>query len=432
MSQPPPLPFPKSREEIAATQSKRKVVAFQRARQAPFHRGRLEGIDPAKLDDPAEWAKIPIMDKEQLRAIAPERFNAEFCIAPREDIAELWRSGGSSGVPLFYPRSFEDLPHCLHSFERAVEMVGMGPGDTAHISFPLGIHPVGHAFARAAQARGVGVNWAGAGNATPSALQIELIDRLRPTVWMGMSSYGIHLANLAEARGIDLAASSVRLILCTAEPLSDAKRDKISRMWGAEVRDSFGMTEAGLMGAESEARDGFHIWTDMFLIEVVDEATGRAVPEGEPGLLVVTPLWTNHATPFLRWNSGDVVTYREHGAAGGRFSVFPVIRHAGRTVGFFKISGINLNHPEMEDFIFRQPAVIDFKAELVTEAGRDFLRLSIETMRGADPDALATELAGEFRETFQVTPEVVVLERGTLAAEFESSLKAPRFVDRRE
>ncbi len=112
--------------------------------------------------------------------------------------------------------------------------------------------------------------------------------------------------------------------------------------------------------------------------------------------------------------------------------MFPVIRHAHRTVGFFKISGINLNHPEMEDFIFRQPAVIDFKAELLTEADRELLRLSIETLRGADPGALTTELAREFRETFQVTPEVVVLERGTLAAEFESSVKAPRFVDRRE
>ena len=34
--------------------------------------------------------------------------------------------------------------------------------------------------------------------------------------------------------------------------------------------------------------------------------------------------------------------------------------------------------------------------------------------------------------TFEVTPEIVILERGTLAKEFESSIKAPRFVDKRE
>ena len=89
-------------------------------------------------------------------------------------------------------------------------------------------------------------------------MQLQLIQKLKPTVWMGMSSYGLHLANLAEAEGIDLAGSSVRKILCTAEPLSEAKRTKLARAWGAEVYDAFGMTECTMMGAESEARDGFH------------------------------------------------------------------------------------------------------------------------------------------------------------------------------
>ena len=81
-------------------------------------------------------------------------------------------------------------------------------------------------------------------------------------------------------------------------------------MWGAEVFDVFGMSEAGLMGAENAAHDGIHIWTDMFFIEVVDPDTGKSLPEGEVGTLCVTPLWTNHATPFLRWNSGDLVSLR--------------------------------------------------------------------------------------------------------------------------
>ncbi|CAN0493329.1 unnamed protein product, partial [Discosporangium mesarthrocarpum] len=34
--------------------------------------------------------------------------------------------------------------------------------------------------------------------------------------------------------------------------------------------------------------------------------------------------------------------------------------------------------------------------------------------------------------TFEVTPGVSVLELGTLAKEFESSVKAPRFADKRE
>ena len=74
-------------------------------------------------------------------------------------------------------------------------------------------------------------------------------------------------------------------------------------MWGAKVDDVFGMSEAGLMGAENAAHDGIHVWTDMYYVEAVDPDTGKPEPEGEIGTLCVTPLWTNHATPFLRSSS---------------------------------------------------------------------------------------------------------------------------------
>jgi phenylacetate-CoA ligase len=425
------LPLPTSRAEIARIQSARKRIAVENARRAPFWRGKLDHIRLDRLDDPAEWQKIPILDKEMLRAIPPERFAEAFCIAPRDRIAEFWRSGGTTGVPLFYPRTFEDMPYAMVAFARTYQCMGCGPGDIAHLSFPLGIHPAGHMWARAAAQAGVGVAWVGAGNATPSPMQLQLIDKLKPTVWMGMSSYGLHLANLAEAEGIDLAKSSVRKILCTAEPLSEAKRAKLARAWGADVYDAFGMTECTMMGAESEARDGFHIWTDLAVIEVVDEKTGLPVPEGTIGSLVVTPLWTNHATPFLRWSSGDLVTYRAEGATTGPFRVFPVIKHAHRTVGFFKVRGVNLSHAEFEDFMFRQPAVGDFKAELINAGGNDVLKLYVEVRRGADADGVAREVAAGTKRGFEVTPEIVVLPMGTLAREFESAVKAPRFADKR-
>ena len=424
-----PLPLPTSRDEIAKIQSARKKIALQKARRAPFHKGRLDLVDEDKLDDPDEWRKIPLLTKDELRAIPPEQFFSEFCHAPMDQVAELWRSGGSTGVPLFYPRTFEDLPYCILSFARNLIAPGLGNKDTAHLSFPLGIHPVGHAYARACQEFKIGVNWAGAG--TPSALQIDLLDRLQPTVWMGMSSYGIHLANLAEDSGIDLAGGSVNTILCSAEAVSDSKREKIKRIWGAELWDGFGMTEAGMMGGESEAHDGFHIWTDLFDIEVIDLETGEPVAEGEEGGLVVTPLFTNNATPFIRWSSGDIVVYEERGATDGPLSVFPIIRHAHRTVGFFKVRGVNINHQELEDFLFDFPDLVDFKSELITNRDIDTLRISIEVLHSGNPGALTAQITEGIKNKFEVSPAVEVLARGTLAREFENSVKAPRFVDRR-
>ena len=65
--------------------------------------------------------------------------------------------------------------------------------------------------------------------------------------------------------------------------------------------------------------------------------------------------------------------------------MFPLVKHAHRTTGFFKVRGINLNHAEFEDFMFRNMAIADFKAELISARDLDVLRLSIEVRRGAAP-----------------------------------------------
>jgi phenylacetate-CoA ligase len=426
------LKLPRSRNDIAAIQRDRKRRAVENAKRSGFWQGKLDHVRLDRLDDPEEWRKIPILDKDMLRALPPEAFYRDFCIAPRHEVAEYWRSGGATGKPLFYPRTFADIHYAMIGFRRTYECMGCKPGDQAHLSFPLGIHPAGHMWARAGELAGLGMIWAGAGAACPSNIQIELMQMLKPTVWMGMSSYGLHLANLAEQQGIDLAAGPVERILCTAEPLSDAKRQKLARHWGAKVYDAFGMTEVTMMGAESERAEGFHIWTDLAFIEVLDPKTGEPVPEGAEGTLVVTPLFTNHATPFLRWSTGDIVRYREHGSYDGPFSVFPLIKHAHRTAGFFKIRGININHSEFEDFMFADSAVGDFKAELIASDGLDQLRLCVEFRQGVDTASAAAAVEKKTKMKFEVTPMVVVLGAGTLAREFESSVKAPRFVDARK
>jgi phenylacetate-CoA ligase len=424
-----PLPLPKSRDEVRRIQSERKRAAVEQALRSPFHKKRIPALRLERLDDPNEWRRIPILDKDMLRALSDTQFYSEFCIAEHDGIAEYWRSGGVTGQPLFYPRSFRDIEFGLLSFARTFDCAGAKRGERAHVSFPMGIHPVGQIFSRCATSRGITVNWAGAGTSTPSALQLELIQRLKPTIWLGMSSYALHLANLAEARGFDL--SSVKTIMTSAEPVSQAKRDKIERSWGARLTDTFGMTEAGMMGAEDKPGAGFRIWTDMYFIEVLDPKTLEPAKEGEVGTLVVTALWTNNVTPFLRWSSGDLVTYSEADDSEGPFSVFPRVKHAHRTAGFFKIRGINLGHQDLEDFMFRHLEIGDFRAEALNEGGNDILRLAIEVRRGSEAASISQSLIFEMKEKFELAPQVVVLETGTLAKEFEANVKAARFVDRR-
>jgi phenylacetate-CoA ligase len=412
-----------------------KRTAVEQAMRSPFWHKRLPKLNLEKLDHAEEWRRIPILDKDTLRSLTDQQFYSEFCVTTHDGIAEYWRSGGVTGQPLFYPRSFKDIQVGLESFARTFDCAGAGRGERAHVSFPMGIHPVGQVYSRCATSRGITVNWAGSGASTPSALQLELMQRLRPTIWLGMSSYALHLGNLAEARGLDLKKDfAIKWIMTSAEPVSQAKRDKIERSWGAKLTDNFGMTEAGMMGSESKddaAGAGFRIWTDLYYIEVLDPKSFEPVKEGETGTLVVTALQTNNVTPFLRWSSGDLVSYSEADDGAGPFSVFPRIKHAHRTAGFFKVRGVNLGHQDLEDFIFRHQEIGDFRAEAMNDGGLDFLKLSVEVRRGVEAAELARRLAAEVKEKFELQPEIVVLETGTLAREFEANIKAARFVDRR-
>ena len=416
------LRWPKSRAELKKIQLERKEIAVERARQSSFLKKR---IPAGSVDD--IWHRIPLLTKEELRAIPPERFHEEFCIQPRSKAVEYWRSGGATGRPLFYPRSAEDMEHGLRAFERAWALIGAKAEDCAHVSFPLGVHPVAHLYARTAINHGIGTVWCGAGTNTPSEVQLELIDQLKPTIWLGMASYGLHLANLAEAKGFDLKNSAVKKIIVAAEPLSPVKRQKLEKAWGAEVFDHFGMTEGAFVAGEGVGHHGMHIWADQFYCEVVDEKTGELVPEGEVGSLVVTPLWNNCMTPFLRWSSGDLVSISNKELPQQHpWSIFPLLKHERRTVGFFKVRGVNINHAELEDALFRDPDVVDFRAEVYNESDNDVLHIHIEKRGGTREGTVDL-----IRKIFQVTPQVTLLTRGTIAKDFEAAVKAPRFVDKR-
>ena len=428
----PELPFPvQSRERIAEISKQGRRRAIEQAKQSRFFAGKLDHINLDHVHEPEEWAKVPILTKDELRAIPAEDFHDVFCVGPRNEVIEFWRSGGSTGQPLFYPRSFNDLRLAREGFRRAWEAAGIKKGDLAHVSFPLGIHPVGQVYCRTAQQMGVGVNWCGAGNSTPSEVQVDLIRTLKPTVFCGMASYGLQLAQVAERMGFDLPNSSVKTFLTAAEPVSPGKRERIEALWGAELYDQFGCTEGSFMASESSYHDGMHYWTDMFDLEVVDENTGEPVAEGENGILVFTPFWNVEMTPFLRWETGDYVSYIERGATDGPLSVYPMIRHAARTSGFFKVRGVNINHADFEDFMLRQLAINDFKVEVAETETLDSMTISIELGTDAFPEETIDVLKKQVRQIFEVSAEVEMLIPGTLEQEFQLQVKQQRFIDKR-
>src|SRR5262249_52696620 len=119
--------WPGSREEIARIQRERKRIAVERALSVPFYRDRLRGIDLDRLHEPEVWCRIPLLTKDELRALPSEEFYCAFCVQPLARVVEYWRSGGVTGRPLFYPRSDVDMTYGMLAFRRAWPLIGATP-----------------------------------------------------------------------------------------------------------------------------------------------------------------------------------------------------------------------------------------------------------------------------------------------------------------
>jgi len=396
-----------------------------RARRSPFFANKLAaaGIAAEREIDWAHWLAIPPTTKEELRAVvAPED---ELWTVSREDVAEFWRSGGVTGRPLFYPRTATDVADSLDAFARCLAFAGVAASDTFLCSLPIGVHPAGQQAVRAAERLGAATIWAGGGTQTASLAQVELVHDLGATVWCGMPSFGLHLAHLAEAAGRPVDRSQVHTLLTTAEMLSRPKRTLLERLWGARVVDVFGMSEITLMGVECGRRPGLHVWREVSFCEVLDAGTLCPVTPGDTGVLCVTPLAGGRAVPFLRWLSGDVVRL-ETGCECAAES-HPRLVHCGRTLGFFKVKGVNLNHAEVEDRLYQVPALVDFRVSVTPEE-----RLLVE-LECRDPFRAEAKAAVEqlFLGGFGLSCDVACVERGEIARSLEGQIKAQRFVDHR-
>ena len=68
---------------------------------------------------------------------------------------------------------------------------------------------------------------------------------------------------------------------------------------------------------------------------------------------------------------------------------------------------------------------------MTDDSDLETLSVRIEVKRDEDSSVVAADLENRVKATFEITPKIEVLEIGTLARLFETSIKAPRFVDER-
>src|SRR6267378_4223184 len=123
--------------------------------------------------------------------------------------------------------------------------------------------------------------------------RLHMMRDLGATVVCCTPTYALHLAEVAREEHFDMRTIQVRTLIHAGEPGANVARTKsrIETEWNAKCFDHAGASEVGAHSFECEVQPGgIHLIESEFIAEVLDPQTGKEVPAGEIGELVITNL----------------------------------------------------------------------------------------------------------------------------------------------
>ena len=295
------------------------------AEHSPFYRELFRGVNGVP-----RLSELPTIDK----TVLSER-NLDFLCVPRERIAEIVTTSGTTGHPIIYMLTAADLDRLAENERQSFECAGLTANDTvllavtldrcfiAGLAYWLGLRKLGCAVTRV-------------GPSSP-VLVAEMVERLHPTAIVSVPSF---LRIVAEKAKV-----SVKKAVCIGEPVRD--RDfslntagrAIETGWSTRVFATYGVTELASSLCECQAGKGGHLHPDLLHIEILDD-TGQPVPDGEVGEIVATTIGVE-AMPLIRYRTGDCAAMFREPCVCGRSAprLGPIV---GRKNQKLKLKGTTL------------------------------------------------------------------------------------------
>ena len=157
---------------------------------------------------------------------------------------------------------------------------------------------------------------------------IEEIREWKPEVLIG---YVMTLKLLGEAiQKYQMKNITPKIIFHSSALLDDFSRQFLKSVFKSKIIDIYGSDEGGCIAWECGKCSGYHICSDMVIVEILKN--GKPVSPGEEGEVVITNLHS-YAMPFIRYKQEDIVTLSNEKPICGRG--FPLLEHIeGRTDDF--------------------------------------------------------------------------------------------------
>ena len=331
------------RGELEELQAERVRACLERmqASDTGYYRERLAGIGPEKIRSVDDLQRLPFTVKDDLR----DNYPFGLLLAPRKDIVRIHASSGSTGKPTVVAYTRADLDLWADTLARGLVAGGVSEGDVFQNANGYGLFTGGLGFHDAATRVGAMVVPTGSGN---TARQVMLMRDLGVSAFASTPSYSLHIAEVAEAEGVDLRRMPLRAAFLGAEPMSEPMRGEIEERMGVSVYEQYGLSEIIGPGVAStcERVDGMHVWEDRYIPEIVDPASGERLPDGEVGELVLSAP-TKEAFPVLRYRTRDLTRLMREPCACGRTSA-RISKIVGRTDDMMIVRGVNVFPSQIE------------------------------------------------------------------------------------
>ena len=413
-----------SRADVEALQLERLRESLRRAEQVPHYRAAFAaaGVGADDLASLADLARFPFTTKADLR----ENYPFGMFAVPREQVARIHASSGTTGRPTVVGYTRDDIDTWAEVMARSIRAAGGRPGDLLHVVYGYGLFTGGLGAHYGAERLGCTVVPISGGM---TERQVQLIGDFRPRVIMVTPSYFLAILDEMERQGIDPRSSSLEIGIFGAEPWTEEMRGAVEERSGITAVDIYGLSEVmgpGVSQESGETQDGLHVWEDHFLPEVVDPVTHEVLPDGEEGELVFTSL-TKQAMPVVRYRTRDL-TRLLPGTAYPAFRRMEKV--TGRTDDMMIVRGVNVFPSQVEEQILTIEGLTPHYLCVLSRPGNlDVLTVQVEAYdAGADREALGRALADRVKHRIGVTIGVEVLAPHAL----ERSLgKAKRISDRR-
>lgn len=386
-----------------------------------FYGKKLEQAGVEEIKSAEDFEKLPFSEKSDLR----EAYPLGLMTAPEEEIVRIHSSSGTTGLPVIIPYTAKDVEDWAIMFKRCYEFAGITNTDRIQITPGYGLWTAGIGFQAGAEKLGAMVIPMGPGNTDK---QLQMMMDMKSTVICATSSYALLLAEEIEKRGIKDKICLKKGVI-GSERWGEKMRKRISTELGIELYDIYGLTEiyGPGIGINCKYDTGIHYWDDYLYLEIIDPETGKNVPDGEWGEIVITTL-VKEGAPLIRYRTHDLSRIIPGECpCGCSYPRIDVIQ--GRTDDMMKIKGVNVFPKQIEEVLKSFPELSsEYQIRISHLDGRDTMRIYVETTGEYDFDALSKKVAESVKSKIGFTPIVKVVELGLLP---RSEKKTKRVIDER-